>query len=346
MSSATETIDTSSNHVRENYENISDFRNTVSSKYNSVSTISIALSLAVIFAMVGWLNYSLFLGSTTSAILIHMRASIMESETAKSNIVNDSTVNGFYMFLFNAIVLFAYIFGLYYKVFLNGTQDRKAAGITAICIAAILGITSIFTSPIVSSRVVDIVRIFENTVGYTCISIFCKKKLTTIMDLLYTNEMYPKMNSFPLSMVNYGFLLTTFDIYNFVTMSKSVGYRGQSVYNFHICDDSEILAKINPGDKGIVGGAYKNIIKGGTIIDVNSYQKDLEARIEQYDDSILNVLESSSASEENSVHLTDVLISELAKLVVLKNMIGHMCWTYLASIITVLISLKYLSANI
>ena len=338
--------DASSNPVRENYENISDFKDSQSSKYNSISTISIALSLAVILAMVGWLNYSLFLGSTTSAILTHMRAPREESETAKSSIINDSTINGFYVFVFTAVLLFAYIFGFYYKVLLNGTQDNNAAIITAVCIAAIVGVTSIFTSPIVSSRVVDIVRIFENTVGYMCISMFCKKKLTTITDLLYTNDMFPKMNSFPLSTVEYGFLITTFDIYNFVTMSKSVGYRGQSAYNFHVCDDLEILAKISPGDNSAVGGSYKNIIKGGTLIDAESYKNDLVNRVEQYDAAILNALLENTEKGENTVNMTNVLMSEMAKLVVLKNMIGQMCWTYLASLVTVLVSLKYLSVNI
>jgi hypothetical protein len=342
--------DNSSETVRENYDNIDDFKNDISSGYNPISTVSIAISIGVIISLIGWINYSMFLGSHDSRIISHLTGT--DFEKMRANVVNDATLNGFYTFIAVFIALFAYIFGFYYKVLLNGTQDKSAAIIVVICIASILGITSIFTSPIVSSQVVDIVKIFENTVGYIFISyFFYGKKLTTITDLLYTNEMYPKLDSFPLSKVNFNFLLTTFDIYNFMPIMTSVGFKGENVYNFHLCNSAEIRAKLvipETFQNDITGSYNSNLKSGCSVMSIDDYKKDIEARRLSYDGALVDKLINAVFINNDTsadITLTNLLMKEMAKLVVLKNMVGQLCWTYIASLVTVLVSLKYLSMN-
>lgn len=332
--------------IQENMENTSDLKLKITSNYNSLSTLSIAISLILIISMIGWINYIMMLGSDESSIIMHMKDMETPFNIIKSNIVNDATLNGFYVFIFMFIILFSYIFGFYYKILFNGTRDKDAAIVIAVCISAILGVSSIFTSPIISSRVVNIVKIFENTVGYGVISATSSNKLATIMDLLYTNDMYPKLNSFPLITINNNFILTIFDIYNFRNMFESIGYKGQSTYNFHTCSDIEIRAKLNPGNEENVQQSFSNLIKGGMIMDLDMYRADLNKRVELYDNDITKLLNIDTSKEGlRPIHLTNILMGEMAKLVVLKNMIGHLCWTYLASLVTVLVSIKYLAIN-
>lgn len=343
-------LDNSSNIVHENYENIDDFKYDISSGYNPLSTVSIVISLGVIISLIGWINYSMFLGSHDSRIIAHLTGN--DFEKMRASVINDATLNGFYTFISVFIALFAYIFGFYYKVLLNGTQDKSAVIIVVVCIASILGITSIFTSPIVSSQVVDIVKIFENTVGYVCVSyLFYGKKLSTITDLLYTNEMYPKLESFPLSKVNFNFLLTTFDIYNFMSIMTSVGFKGENAYNFHLCNSAEIRAKLvipETFQNDITRSYNSNLKNGCSVMSIDDYRKDIETRRTFYDEVLINKLINAVSIDDGTstdITLTNLLMKEMAKLVVLKNMVGQLCWTYIASLVTVLVSLKYLSIN-
>jgi hypothetical protein len=60
-------------------------------------------------------------------------------------------------------MLFAYMFGVYYKIILNG-KNNLSASMRILFIFAIMGITYMSTSPILLPYI-NIVKIFENTVG-------------------------------------------------------------------------------------------------------------------------------------------------------------------------------------
>jgi hypothetical protein len=86
------------------------------------------------------------------------------------------------------------------------------------------------------------------------------------------------------------------------------------------------------------------------------YEEDLAVRRVDYDPVILASLkiargtmdepsEGDGAREfwNRSSALQDVLAREMAKMVLLKHSIGHLCWVYFGSLAASLVALKYLA---
>ena len=320
----------------------------------AMSTTLLATALLLGIGMLGALNYAAFLGDGGDAgIVAQMLLPLGQIDLARRNVINAATLNGFYLFFALFALLFALLFGFYYKFLLRGAQDAKAATGVAACLAAGLGAAFVASSPLVAPYV-DAVRVFENTVGFAVLQSTHGAKLRTVLDLMYTNDAYARAQPLPLASVSHNFMATLFDIFEFRKTLSLLGREGQSAFDFHACGDEEIWAKA-------LGGPAVDAVFGaraGRGMDKAAYRADLAIRREQYDPRVLAAVSAASgglklpgdaagASEAlgRSAALQDALARELAKMVLLKQMVGHLCWVYAAALASSLVALKYLAQN-
>lgn len=91
-------------------------------------------------------------------------------------------------------------------------------------------------------------------------------------------------------------------------------------YDYHISSITEMIAKFN-----------------------NMDEKDKPREIK---DSINNIIVDNISTEERKKYyniIKDSCKDQLAEYVFLKNFIGQMCWVFISALITILITIKYLS---
>jgi hypothetical protein len=79
-------------------------------------------------------------------------------------------------------MLFLYV-QVYYKIILNGKNNLSASMRILFCIFAIMGITYMSTSPILLPYI-NIVKIFENTVGYAVVNTVIRQS-SKPLDILF-----------------------------------------------------------------------------------------------------------------------------------------------------------------
>jgi hypothetical protein len=314
-------------------------------RHVAVSTLFMATILLVGVSIVGAINYVAFLDNS-AGIVAQMLLPIGSIDVSRRNIINAATLNGFYLYFVFFALLFSLLFGFYYKYVLRGSQDANAAKAIAVCIGTIVGSVFAISSPLLAPYL-DVVRVFENTVGFFVLQITHATKLRTVADLMYTNDAYARAVPLPGAAVSHSFIATLFDIFEFRKTLSLLGHSGQSVFDFHSCGDQEICTKAF-GDY-----ATANVPAS---MSQRVYEEDLAARRADYDPVILAALkiargtmseprEGGDAREfwiQSSV-LQDTLARELANMVVLKHSIGHLCWVYFGSLAASLVALKYLA---
>ena len=311
----------------------------------AVSTLFMAAILLFGISIVGAINYVAFLDNS-AGIIAQMLLPIGNIDYSRRNIINAATLNGFYLYFAVFALLFSLLFGFYYKYVLRGKQDAKAAAAIATCIAAIVGSVFAVSSPLLAPYL-DVVRVFENTVGFFVLQTTHAAKLRTVVELMYTNDAYARAAPRPGAAVSYDFIATLFDIFEFRKTLALLGHKGQSVFDFHSCGDKEICTKAfgDYADASVPASMSQRI-----------YEEDLATRRADYDPIILAALkiargtmsepaEGDNSSEfwNRSTVLQDTLAREMAKMVLLKHSIGHLCWVYFGALATSLVALKYLA---
>ena len=314
----------------------------------ATSTLFLASAIFIGICMLGALNYVAFLGAGGGAgIVAQMLLPLGGIDLARRNVINAATLNGFYLFFAVFALLFALLFGFYYKFLLRGTQDAKAAAGVAVSLGVGLGAAFAAASPLIAPYV-DAVRAFENTVGFAVLQATHASKLRSVLDLMYTNDAYARAAPLPLAAVSHNFMATLFDIFEFRKTLSLLGREGQSEFDFHACGDEEIFAKAFGGPA--VDAAFAARVGRG--MDRAAYGADLAARRAQYEPRVLAVLGAARGGADGSADfwsrssaLQDALAGELAKMVLLKHMVGHLCWVYFASLAASLVALKYLAQN-
>jgi hypothetical protein len=200
-------------------------------RHVAVSTLFMAAILLVGIGIVGAINYVAFL-ENSAGIIAQMLLPIGNIDLARRNVINIATLNGFYLYFVVFALLFALLFGFYYKYVLRGMQDAKAAAAIATCIAAIVGSVFAISSPLLAPYL-DVVRVFENTVGFFVLQTTHAAKLRTVTDLMYTNDAYLRAAPLPGAAVSHSFVATLFDIFEFRKTLSMLGHKGRSIFDFH-----------------------------------------------------------------------------------------------------------------
>ena len=183
------------------------------------------------------------------------------------------------LFLFIFVTLFAFLLGVIYTFVMKGGQTAEAAKVIGICLATIVGTTFL----IIDNQY--FVTIFENTVGYTLMTMW-KNTRDTIQSVFRHKSMATdSLNTriFPGIHMVMTFLLSVFYMNNFGFVLQQIGSK-TSTFDFTVIEDDD-------DDDG-------------------------------------------SATNR---------IDHLAKCVVRKHTIGHLCWVYFSAIVATMISTNYLA---
>jgi len=314
---------------------------------HTISMLLLAIAIFLGLSMLGAVNYAAFL--SPGIIVSQMIQPLGDIDFARRNIINAATLNGFYLFLSIFALLFALLFGFYYKFLLRGTQNSKAAAGITVSLVAVLGTSFALASPLVAPYM-DVVRAFENTFGYAVLQLTHNAKLRTVLDIMYTSDAYAHMEPVPGMAISYNFMATLFNIFEFRKTLSRIGREGQSAFDFHACGDREICAKVF-GSTSASGGSGALAREG--------YNADLAARRSTYDPVVIAMLKAARGTMDDppggtdapaefwsrSSTMQDLLARELAKMVLLKHMVGHLCWVYLSSVVASLVAIKYLAEN-
>jgi hypothetical protein len=232
-----------------------------------------------------------------------------------------------FLFLFIEVVIYLFIF--------KGKNTHKSSLTVSICILGVVGSMFIFSG-------FDIfLRIFENTIGYN-IACFMDTKLDALMKTLFIHRDYEKNGNkvFPGGGLSFKFLLSTFNLYNV----------------------NSILALIPEEPDKTSANETQNAQNGKHIYDFMRRRKYNDS-FEWKETGIILSPEPNTSTESTESTATDPtkitnmseplldreaeikmkLFKKLSNSILLKNTVGHMCWTYFASIVTVLISLRHLA---
>jgi hypothetical protein len=294
--------------------------------YTPISIIYNGIGIFVALSFIGAINFisiqkvltqNLIGGNETTGLL---------------NNKNILTLNNFIMFLIVASILFSYIFFVYYKIILNGKNNTSAAIIILFCISTIMGITYISTSPIIH-QFVNIIKVFENTVGYFVVNTVNSSKIRTVLDIFFSHKRFSTNQPFPEMTVSYNFILSVLSLDNFkqiislLEVKDELGdeTKGDSRYDFNISTIDQILKKI---ENDYTFGRMNDRIK----IELKPY---------------IDIIKGTDPSEKENAGLNIKKYCEkkIAEYIILKNFIGQLCWVFIASLITILVSIKYLSAS-
>lgn len=211
-----------------------------------------------------------------------------------------------FLFLWIFVFLFIFIVGIIYLSIMKGTQGATASKNTAMCILGIVGGTFL----LVNSNL--FIKIFENTVGYGWINITASKDVDNIMNLLIKHKEYENKQIFPETKLDLGFLLSIFRIDNFENVLNDIKDSEQNKYDFHLRNNESMLTEFN-----------------------KMYSEDRE-------NIYLKSIEKELKKMNSNTSITDVVVNDLAKLVIRKNTIGHLCWIYFSGIVSTVVSMKYL----
>jgi hypothetical protein len=272
----------------------------------ALSTFNMAFILFIVLMIIGIFNYITILSTSSFGLITNIIKDATDNKVVEQSIINLSVLNHFGVFITIVISLFLVIFGIYYKGVLNGKQNKKAAGIIFLCIMSIMTITFILTTPIIKSFT-NIVTIFENTIGYSVICLMYSKPIQSVLSVLFVNPEFKNTSIFPYSHTSYFFILSVLSIYNF----------------------SEIFSKLNKPDDN-TPYPYDFYIDNSSPYS----RKDDDPNIKKI---ITNI--------NNGNERVDEIKTYIAKLIIMKYMIGHFCWIYFASIITCMVSIKFLVAH-
>ena len=129
------------------------------------------------------------------------------------------------------------------------------------------------------------------------------------MNLLIKHKEYENKQIFPETKLDLGFLLSIFRIDNFENVLNDIKVSEQNKYDFHLRDNESMVSEFN---------------KMYSYDPENTYLKELKKL------------------DQKTISMTDVVVNDLAKLVIRKNTIGHLCWIYFSGIVTTVVSMKYL----
>lgn len=317
MSSTTQT--SSSDEIKNTTSKTTDTIPTKLLKnYIPISTISYSIGLLLFLSFAGAVDFISFKKEIVTNLTTNGKRGVLDNK-------NMITLHNFLMFLAVSSVLFSYIFGIYYKIILNGKNNVSASLLILFCIFTIMGITYISTSPVIRPFV-DIVKIFENTIGYSVVNIVNSSKLQTVLNILFSNKRFSANTPFPNMSVSYNFMISVLsldnysDILSLLDDSDVDNPNRSGDYDYHISSITEMIAKFN-----------------------NMDEKDKPREIK---DSINNIIVDNISVEERKKYYNIIKVSckdQLAEYVFLKNFIGQLCWVFISALITILITIKYLS---
>jgi hypothetical protein len=304
--------------------------------YTPVSVIYNSIGLMLVMAFAGAVNFI----TIKSPIIEEL--SNRDPKTGVLTTKNRLLFSNFVMFFIFSSMLFAYMFGVYYKIILNGKNNLSASMRILFCIFAIMGITYMSTSPILLPYI-NIVKIFENTVGYAVVNTVISSKLQTALDILFSHREFSSNRPFPNMSVTYNFMLSVLSVDNYKGILEMLG---DSVAKDG--DDKGDNDGDNKGDKGD-DNTYDyrvstmadmiNKFKNGEIV------KNMDDTIRRQTEMNRGKLDSPNAEDNKEGHtgIKRICIRELAECVLLKHFIGQLCWVFISALITILVTLKFLS---
>lgn len=291
--------------------------------YTPISIIYNSIGLFIILSFIGAIN---FLSLKKTLILNLNNSDVKRGILNNKNIL---TLNNFIMFLVISSILFSYIFGVYYKIILNGKDNLSASLLILFCIFSIMGITYISTSPILLPFI-DIVKIFENTIGYLIINIINSSKIQTVLDILFSHKKFSSNYPFPNMTVSYTFMisvLTTDNYSNILSLldSSDDNPNKNNNYDYRISTKEDIINKFNNNNN------------------IEKLDKKILRDIQDNTDNIISKDTSNEKKDECYNFIKYYCKEQLSEYILLKNFIGQLCWVFISALITILITIKYLS---
>lgn len=291
----------------------SDAENKNITKYKNVETISFYF-LAIVYIIFFYITYLFYdnLVTNTLAKSLSNAFSINEPNIIWITVNTPILMKRLLLFLWVFVFLFIFIVGIIYLSIMKGTQVAYASKTSALCILGIVGGTFLLVN------INLFIKIFENTIGYGWIQFMESKYVDNIMNLLIEHKTYENKLILPDTKLELGFLLTIFNIDNFVNVLNNIK-QTDNTYDFKLRDKDSMK---NEFDKLY----YED--RDNTFL--NNIKKELD-KIEK---------------NNSNTNIVDLIINDLAKLVIRKNTIGHLCWIYFAGMISTIVSMKYLYKNI
>ena len=276
------------------------------SKYKNTETISFYV-LSIVYLVFFYITY-LFYDNLVTNTLAKSLATAYSINNVGHLVNNSLNIKRFFLFLWVVVFIFIFVVAIIYITIMKGVQVSSASKTTAICIFGIVGGTFL----LMNSNF--FVKIFENTVGYGWIQTMAGKDVEHVMNLLIEHNTFKNPSILPDTKIDLGFLLSIFSIDNFVNMLNDIKDEAkQNKYDFGLRDNDSMKAKFD-----------------------NLYCNDREST---YLNSIQYELEHPTS---NTTNITGIVVNDLAKFVIQKNTIGHLCWIYFAGIVSTVVSMKYL----
>jgi hypothetical protein len=282
--------------------NASNIENKNITKYKNTETISFYF-LAIVYLVFFYITY-LFYDNLVTNTLAKSLALSYTLNNANNTINSALILKRFFLFLWIFVFLFIFIIGIIYLSIMKGTQGATASKNTIMCILGIVGGTFLLVNLNL------FIKIFENTVGYGWIQLTASCDVEHIMNLLIEHKEYENKLILPETKLDLGFLLSIFRIDNFVNVLNDI--KDSEQYDFRLREIESMQSEFN-----------------------KMYSEDRE-------NTYLKSIEKELKRKENTKSITEVVVNDLAKLVIRKNTIGHLCWIYFAGIVSTVVSMKYL----
>lgn len=290
-----------------------DAENRNITKYKNIETISFYF-LAMVYIIFFYITYLFYDNLVTNTLAKSLsNAFLIDDPNLVWITVNTPLLlKRFLLFLWVFAFIFIFIVGIIYLSIMKGTQSAYASKTSALFILGIVGGTFLLVN------INLFIKIFENTIGYGWINFMASKDVDNVMNLLIEHKTYENKLILPDTKVELGFLLTIFNIDNFVNVLNNIK-QTDNTYDFKLRDNESMK---NEFDK--------------------LYYED---RDNTFLNNIKKELDKMEKTNSNT-NIMDLVVNDLAKLVIRKNTIGHLCWVYFAGMISTIVSMKYLYKNV